>query len=534
MKTFKYLVLNQLNNSLWGTVILWSFAFNLCSLNAYGQKIFNVKDYGATGKNKKEVVTSPIQATIDECHSAGGGTVYFPPGEYLSGTLVLKSNVNFHLDHGAVLYASQDEEDYQVPFDIYKHNNPNQPVLLYAEDAKNISITGKGTIHGQARRVYEELRDVDGFIEKETENARQSGVEMKKYYKIPPFVSLIYLVSCEHVEISDIRVIESVDWSVHVQWSENVTIRNCYIYTSLEAGVNADGLDIDGCKNVTISDCIIETGDDAIVLKSTLTRNRSEDCENITVTNSVLTSTSAALKIGTETYGDFRNIVFSNCVVKDSNRGFSIVVRDGGTVQDVLVSNITMELNRKAFYYWGDADPIWLVIKKRSENSKVGVIKNISFDHIIAHGQGTSKLEGYQGSKLKNISLNNIQLNMHPEATKDKRATHALIASKVENLHINGLSIYWDEEQVEPFWGSALMLEDVDFLNFDRFYGRQGIKESRYPVIILDKVGKGILRNVEPETQTETLIRLKNSKKENFKFIDLDSFGQATEVVSLE
>jgi hypothetical protein len=186
-----------------------------------------------------------------------------------------------------------------------------------------------------------------------------------------------------------------------------------------------------------------------------------------------------------------------------------------------------MELNRKAFYYWGNADPIWLVILKRNEASKIGKIENISFDHIIAHGQGSSKLQGYGDQKLKNISFNNVQLFMHPEDALDKRATHALEASKVDKLTVKGLSVYWDEDKSEENWGSAFFAKEVESLTIDGFYGRQGLLDSSVPVLELQQVSKGILRNIEPSAHTQLLIRIRESDASAFKIDHIDSFDQA-------
>ena len=493
----------------------------------FSQSVFNVRDYGATG-NRAELATQAIQQTIDTVHAQGGGVVWLPAGNYLSGTLVLKSNVTLRLDPGATLYASQDTADYRVPFPIYKNDNPRQPVLLYAEGARNISIEGKGRIHGQARRVYQGLGSADGFIAEETEIARQAGVEMKMYRKVPPYVSLIYLVSCQDVTIEDVRILESVDWTLHVQWCERVSIRNCFIQSSLEAGVNADGIDVDGCRHVTISDCTIATGDDAIVLKSTLTNGRYEDCANVTVTNCVLTSTSSALKIGTETYGDFRHIVFTNCAISNSNRGLGIIVRDGGRVSDVIVSNVTMELNRKHFNWWGSADPFWLVVLKRREDSKVGTIENVLLSNIIAHGQGTSKISGLTPESIRNVTLDQVQLFMHPEGKPDKRATHAIQVKDVADLTISWVRVHWDEVAEEK-WQSALAIENVRGLTIDGFRGRAG--NPAYPVVALRNVQNARVQGVEPTAVTDVLIRLSGEQTQDVHLTNNDSHQRARQKV---
>lgn len=518
----------NLTNTLAKAFLSLSFVLLLASA-AFSQSVFNVRDYGASG-NRAELATKAIQQTIDTVYARGGGVVWLPAGDYLSGTLVLKSNVTLRLDPGATLYASQDTADYKVPFNIYKHNNPHQPVLLYAEGARNISIEGRGRIHGQARRVYQDLGAADGFIAEETEIARQAGVEMKMYRKVPPYVSLIYLVSCQDVSIEGVRILESVDWTLHMQWCARVSIRNCFIRSSLVAGVNADGIDVDGCRNVTVSDCVIATGDDAIVLKSTLTNGRYEDCANVTVTNCVLTSTSSALKIGTETYGDFRNIVFTNCTVSNSNRGVGIIVRDGGRVSDVIVSNITMELNRKHFNWWGSADPFWLVVLKRREDSEVGTIENVLLSNIIAHGQGTSRISGYRPESIRNVTLDQVQLFMHPETKPDKRATHALEVKNVEDLTISRTRVFWDAPTEEK-WQSALAVENAQGLVIDDFRGRAGRPSSPAPVIALHNVQHARVQGVEPTASTDVLIRVSGSKTQSVNFIDNDSNQRARQRV---
>jgi hypothetical protein len=288
-------------------------------------------------------------------------------------------------------------------------------------------------------------------------------------------------------------------------------------------GVNSDGIDIDGCKDVMISDCHISTGDDAICLKSTNRDGKYTNCENITVTNCTLTSTSAALKIGTETFGDFRNIVFSNCVISNTNRGIGIFVRDGGTVSDVIFSNITMRTDRKHFNWWGDGDAIHFVLLKRTPQSKLGTIRNILVENVVAHGQGTSLVSGHPEKELENITLSNVQLFMHPESLPDKRATHALAVSRVKSLQLRDVSVRWDTLSPEPAWGSALRITDVAELTIDHFTGRQGLIKSDAPAIFLEAIGKGIIRNsvAPPGTGTFLVTPAGTAKKINLSGNDV-------------
>ncbi len=469
---------------------------------------YDVKDYGATGR-KSDLATRAIQAAIDACASAGGGTVALPPGDYRSGTLVLKDHVNFHLHAGATLYASHEASDYDTTcVDVF-----GNPILLYAKGAKRLSISGKGVVNGEARREYRDLERVDRFIAEETEIARAAGVEMKMYYKIAPTTGLLYFTDCEDLTITDASFLESNFWTVHIEKSKRVWIRGIYVYSDLEKGVNADGIDITCCQDVTISDCIVETGDDGICLK---TKYADRPCENITVNNCIVTSSSTALKLGTESHSDYRHIIFSNCVVRNSNRGLSIVVRDGARVEDVMFTNITIDCSRRHFNWWGSADPIWLVVTKRKPTSRVGQIDGVVFDNIIAKGRGTSKIESRVGRNIKNVTLRHVQLHMQPEDAPDKRANHALEASSVDDLRLDDVRITWDEEAPEPKWASALVLQEVHGLELFGFQGRQGLIGADTPVIQMQNVQHAVIRHCEGVPGANTLIRFEG---ENTKSI---------------
>lgn len=486
-------------------ILFWSLLIPLSAQNVY-----NVKTLGAKG-DKNQLATAFIQKAIDDCAAGGGGVVYFPPGDYLSGAIALKSNVTVHLEAGATIFASLEMKDYDVPA---KEERYRHPVLLYADSADNISITGKGTIHGKARREYLPLETVDGFIKEETEIARQSGIEMKQYNKVEPYTFLVFLVNCKNVSISDVTLYESCNWTLHLQWCKNVKIRGINIYSDLDKGVNADGIDIDGCRDVMISDCHIETGDDAIVLKSTLSKGKSQPCENVTVTNCVLTSTSTALKIGTETHSDFRHILFDNCVIRNSNRGLSIVVRDGAQVSDVKFSNISMELNRKHFNWWGNADGIWLVVLKRTETSRVGNISNITFDNISGDVQGTSRIEGFQGKPLKNIRLNNVHFRMHAETKADKRANDGFRAHNVDGLFLTDCSVEWNEKATEPKWSGAFAFENITNLHLKGLSGKQA-PGSGAPAIKMTNVNNAVVESCYAPAGTGTFLKITGSGTKN-------------------
>ena len=467
---------------------------------------FDIRAYGAVA-DEPTVVTDAIQNAVDDAHDAGGGIVYVPPGAFVSGTVRLRDNVTLYVEAGATLNASRNEADYDA-----------SSALIYGGDVQNVAIRGNGTIHGRAEHEYREAGGVDSFIAEETEMARRAGVDMRRWYKLPPVYRLVLFEHATGVTIEDVSLVNSPAWTVDLKFCERVYIRGVYITSSLAAGVNADGIDVDGSRDVVITNSIIETGDDAIVLKSNLDGEIRRNTENVTVTNCVLTSTSSALKIGTETFGDIRHIVFSDIVIRNSNRGLGIIMRDGGVVENVIFSNITLETDRKHYNWWGSGDPIWLVIRKRSESSPLGSIRNIVFENIIAHGQGSSRIEGFvpteshpDGKMIENVRLDNVQLFMEPEDKPDKRADHAFEAHHVAGLTLEDVHVRWNEQETEPGWRSALYLHDLVDLRIDGFSGRQGLVGSDEPVIRIEQVVDARIDNAEALPGSSDLIDVTGS-----------------------
>ena len=300
---------------------------------------FDVRNYGATGV-RSDNATKAFREAIEACTNSGGGTVNVPAGEYTVGTVQLLNNTTLHLDTGAKLFASQQASDYVK----------DARALIFAQNATNIGVVGYGSIDGLARYDYDNARGADPEIAKEQEIARKAGIEMKRYYRSREAMNIFLFVlnDCINVQLRDVSIINAPLWTVRLNDCDRVSIRGVYIYSDLEKGVNADGIDICSSKNVVISDCIITTADDAIVLKA-IARNgkKANPVENVTVTNCVLTSSSTPLMIGTETEADIRHVIFSNCVIRNSNKGFGINVQDGATVSDIIFSNLSIETNRR-------------------------------------------------------------------------------------------------------------------------------------------------------------------------------------------
>ena len=449
--------------------------FSLCCIPLWSQQTFNVLDYGAVA-DTAVLSTRGIQAAIDACAAKGGGTVVIPAGNYLSGTVVLKSHVNLHMESGATLYASRRAEDFQTGSRaLTATDKTTAEMLIGATDACNISVSGRGTLHGRAvresyRREAATTTPADSVTGREVANAVRYGADYRtKFRRVPPSPGIINFTGCTDVSIRDVQVVESAFWSVHLQDCERVNVDGLYIASDRHNGVNADGLDIDACHYVTVSNCRIDTGDDALCLKTTRSAKASP-CKAITVTNCILTSSSAALKIGTESHADVEDITVSNCVISGANRGLNMIVRDGGTVRNVLFSNLVIRTERKETFWWGNGDPLWFTIQRRDGHPTGGGIENVVIDNVIAYGQSGIRMEGFS-NRLKNVRLSRVQLFMEPETAVDKRSHNAFLFDGIDGLSLTDCSVHWNERHPEPTWESAYLFRRIDGLKLEDVEG---------------------------------------------------------------
>ena len=208
-------------------------------------------------------------------------------------------------------------------------------------------------------------------------------------------------------------------------------------------------------------------------------------CSQITITNCVLTSSSAALKIGTESHADFENITVSNCVIDKANRGLNMIIRDGGSARNILFSNIAISTCRKETFWWGNGDPVWFTVQKRGD-SPSGTIENVTLSHIIAHGQSGIRLEGFS-RRIRNIRLNDVQLFMEPEDAVDKRSRNGFLFDGVDKLSLIDCEVNWNMQHPEPTWESAYLFRHVDGLQLVRTYG-DCAPGSQYPAFRYEQV----------------------------------------------
>ena len=368
--------------------LLWLLC--LASRDLLGaEHLYDVCDYGAKGDGKT-LCTGAVQKAIDECAKVGGGTVYFPPGKFLSGTIYMKSGVTLKLDAGSTLLGSTDLKGYPVTVSGFRSytDNYTDKSLIYGEKLEQIAITGKGIIDGQ-------------------------GGSFKGTYKQRPY--LIRFIQCKDVVVEDVTIRNSPMWVQHYLACDDVRISGVTVRSHVNG--NNDGIDIDCCQRVIVSGCNVDSGDDAIVLKSTSER----PCRDVVVSNCILRSTCNALKMGTESNGVFENIILTGCTIYDTRlAGVALEIVDGGLMDRVVVSDMTMnKVGAPIFLRLGNrARPF----KEGVEKPGIGRLRNITISNIQAGSAGVvgCAISGLPEAAIENVTISNVRFSFEGGGTKEQ------------------------------------------------------------------------------------------------------------------
>ncbi len=446
---------------------------------------YNILDFGAVGDGHS-YDTAPLQQAIDRCHEAGGGCVIVPAGGvFLTATFRMKSFVELHLEPGSRIIGGAERADY-----------PNEELrcLVEAYDAQCIAITGMGTIDGRAHlHMVEDLRYI-----------YRGNVWRPR---------LIGLIRCRQVTVRDMTLVNSANWGLHMTGCEDVVIHGIRILNDLKVP-NCDGIDPDHCRNVRISDCHIEAGDDCIVIKNTkefappLSDHDCGPTENITVTGCTLISTSAAVKIGTESVDDFRNIVFSDCIIKSSSRGLALQLRDQGSIENVIFANMVVETRLFEDHWWGKAEPIYITaiprfshsptepLPKWNRQGRLGRIRHVRFSNILCRSENGVFIAGSDSSIIEDVVLDNVRVELDkwskwPGGVHDRRPCDALgpafrepgkdpgltphptvgiYCQHARDITLRHTRVVWGENRPDYF-RHALYAEKTTNLNLDDFEG---------------------------------------------------------------
>jgi hypothetical protein len=383
-------------------VLIVSFVAFLASAGHAADGVIDIRDLGAQ-PDGKTLSTAAIQKAIDQCAAAGGGVVRFPAGTWLSGTLTLRSHVTLELDAGATLLGSRNLEDYRGPRIRTNGKVEENGVrdLLVGDNLDQVAIVGEGTI------------DVNGdaFHTKEMQHKKRPKA--------------IMLTGCHGVVVKGVTLRNAGSWMQHYRLCEDVFIRNITVFN--HASYNNDGLDIDSCSNVTITDSTIDSDDDGLVIKSL----SEHPCRNLTIARCTLSSHCNALKCGTESQGGFINVKATQCKISSPQHsraiygkdrglaGIALEIVDGGRMENVEISDITIE---------GVTSPIFLRLGNRAKNyvkgpkPDVGTLQNVRLSRIRAERVSPigCAIAGLPDHPIENVVLEDIRLSFDGGESRER------------------------------------------------------------------------------------------------------------------
>ena len=368
----------------------------------------NILEFGAK-PDGKTINTRAIQHAIDAVSQAGGGTVIVPAGVFLTGLIELRSKVTLNLSEGSTLLGSTSMEDYNFDSNSSKHDGPNPRHLIFAMNADDITISGTGRIDGQGPSFWEPSDKAPPPDDQPWAGVASHDLMPRKGGRPSP---MLLFANCRRLTIEDIHIQKSPGWTLHTINCDNVDIHGISI-TNPVNGPNTDGIDIKGCQNVTISNCSIETGDDAICLKSQNPFGPEPRLvKKVAVTNCHLSTCCNGFKIGTETEGGFENITFSDSVVFNNDvpykerviAGVALEIVDGGWIDGVIVKNIQMQRSRTPIF-------IRLGNRKRVHNYPQHGIRNVNIENVQAtEAVVPSSITGLPGMEVRDVTLSHLRL----------------------------------------------------------------------------------------------------------------------------
>ncbi|CDN52209.1 polygalacturonase PglB [Neorhizobium galegae] len=364
----------------------------------------------------QEDETARIQAAIDQVAARGGGCVELAEGIHNTRGLRLQSGVELHLAKGAILrpaavYGAYEETSVSV---IAEKSNR---AMIVARNATDIALTGPGRI--EAGGEY--------FI---AGNDEAMGTLVPAEYR----PRVVVFESCRGVRIERLEIVDSPMWTLHLVNCDDVYV-SCVKVSNNRRMPNTDGLVLDACRHVVVEDCDISTADDGICLKTSAGPDGQAigECENVLVRRCLVESNSCALKIGTESYGDFTNVVFEDCRVHDSNRGLGLFSRDGGHMTDIRFSRIEVDCHETLDGFWGSGEALTVTVVDRIPTRRAGAVRNLVVEDLRGQMDGAIALVSTSAAGIEGVRLSRLRLRQRkgPLGTGlryDLRPTNADIA----------------------------------------------------------------------------------------------------------
>jgi len=450
----------------------------------FPNRTFNITDYGAVGDGHTKN-TKAFADAIKACAEAGGGRVVVPAGMWLTGAIELKSNLNLHLEQGAVIQFSEDYDDYPLIQSTWE-GRPSVRCIspLYANNLENIAVTGHGIIDGagQAWRPvkkykmtepqWKELIASGGVLNeagdiwwptKEALNGprilaslrRKDNVTLDDYAPVRSYLRpvMVSLIECKNVLLDGPTFQNSPGWNIHPLLCENVIVRNINVRNPWYSQ-NGDGLDLESCRNVIVTGCFFDVGDDAICLKSgrgEFGRRRGKPSENMLITDCTVYHGHGGFVIGSEMSGGVRNIYVRNCTFMGTDIGlrFKSTRGRGGVVEnifieDIRMSNIANEAIRFNMYY-GDQQDSTAKQEIVPVNEETPQFRKIYCKNITCRGAaGAVLLQGLPEVPIREIELENVMIS----------SDTGLVCNDAEQIKLTNISILPEKSPVFSFYES--------------------------------------------------------------------------------
>jgi polygalacturonase len=394
-------------------------------------------DYGVTGRDIR-TDTAAIQRAIDACSAQGGGRVVIPAGAKITiATLELRSHVDLHLERGALLQGSAHHSDFTrfslQPVTFDSAPVPRQGVIVYAEGAEDIAITGAGRIDGN-----------------EMAYVSKTGPNIYTCVELRPF--MIVLRKCRHILLQEFSLTNSAFWTLRLQGCDDASIDSIRIDGDLRMP-NNDGIDIDWSSNVRIHGCHIETGDDCISLKTApLSDGVARPCENVVISGCTLRSRSSGVVLGCDASGPIRDVVVSDCVIKDSHRGVAVRLSLGGSIERVLFSNLIIETKIFDPMWWGRGEPIQIEAIPWTARSKLGVVRDIRFSNLICTSENGAVIYADEPGHIEGVSFDRVSIHV---------VRPAAFAGGQQDLRPNG-----DKESLRTLPTSGFLMSNAAAVTF--------------------------------------------------------------------
>jgi polygalacturonase len=481
-------------------------------------RFFDVKTFGAAADGR--TLDSPaINRAIDACHAVGGGVVYLSGGSFLSGTVVLESNVTLYLEADATLLGSRNIADYSLHAGPPEKGDANQKHLIFARDKENVGLAGPGRIDGQGPAFWVPSGRVVPPPEESWHDV--ATYDWRPLDRASP---MIEFAGCRNVRIEDVRIENAPGWTLRPINCDNVFIRGIAIKNPV-IGPNTDGIDPTGCHNLFITDCLIDTGDDCICLKSENPYGGEvRVSRNVTITNCVLTCCCNGLKFGTATRGGFENVAFTNSVIFNERvdakarviSGVAIEMVDGGWLEGVTITNIRMQNVRTPIF-------IRRGIRRARPDGTAGTLRGVTIDNVHASGAIlTSSITGLPGFDVEDVTLANIRIDTeeagkaawvereipevpksYPEARMFGRLpSYGIYCRHVTGLRLRGVEFTAPSAEARP----AIHCDDVKNLDISGF--RAAAVSGGEPVIRLKQTRSALLTGCVAPAGTKTFLQV--------------------------